>query len=39
MNESIIDNKVVIDENVINSVYEELRSVNNLMIPYYDNID
>lgn len=41
MNESIelIDNKVIMDEMVINSVYEELRSINDLMIPYYDNIN
>ncbi|MDF2504570.1 hypothetical protein [Clostridium sp.] len=41
MNESIelIDNKVIIDEGVINSVYEELRYVNDLMEPYYDNVD
>lgn len=41
MNESIElkDNKVVIDEKVIKTAYEELRSVNDLMMPYYDNID
>jgi hypothetical protein len=41
INESIelIDNKVIIDEVVINSVYEELMSVNDLMEPYYDTVD
>lgn len=41
MNQSIklIDNKIIMDKSVINSVYEELRYVKDLMMPYYDNID
>lgn len=41
MNKSIElkDNKVIIDEKVIKKAYEELRPVNDLMMPYYDNID
>lgn len=41
VNESIElrDNKIIIDEKVIKTAYEELRSVNDLMMPYYDNID
>lgn len=41
INESIelIDNKIIMDEVVINSVYEELMSVNDLMKPYYDTVD
>lgn len=38
MNESIElrDNKVIIDEKVNKSVNEKLRTINDLMMPYYD---